>query len=109
MHDDLVRSGVDAKFKRGNNANDLYIVPLSLAAGRARAEEPHPIMPRLRTAAAGPQPCLLLPWDPEYVDGGTGDSAPLAYRPRWAIGPSRFVLEDRAWKHVAAPGSTTAG
>ena len=76
-----------------------------LAAGRARAEEPHPIMPRLLPGAA---PCLLLPWDPQYVDA-MGDGAPMAYRPKWATGPSRFVLEDRAWKHVAAPGSPTAG
>jgi 8-oxo-dGTP pyrophosphatase MutT (NUDIX family) len=73
------------------------------AAGRQRAEEPHPIMPRL---APGERPCLLLPWDPEYLTKGTGESTPLTYNPRWAAGPSRFVLEDRAWKHVAAPGST---
>jgi 8-oxo-dGTP pyrophosphatase MutT (NUDIX family) len=77
-----------------------------LAAGRARAEEPHPILPR---RLPGEPPCLLLPWDPEYVTGGAGDAAPLTYTPSWAGGPSRFVLEDRAWKHVAAPGSTTAG
>ena len=80
-----------------------------IAAGRAREEEPHPILPRLREMATGELPCLLLPWDPEYAEGGTGDSAPMAYRPRWARGPSRFVLEDQAWKHVDAPGSTTAG
>jgi len=91
------------------------------AAGRQRAEEPHPIMPRLATPAGhelgaagsmtrgGDMPCLLLPWDPEYLTKGTGESTPLTYNPRWAVGPSRFVLEDRAWKHVAAPGSTTAG
>src|SRR5262245_37858904 len=39
------------------------------AAGRQRAEEPHPIMPRL---APGERPCLLLPWDPEYLAKGTG-------------------------------------
>jgi 8-oxo-dGTP pyrophosphatase MutT (NUDIX family) len=76
-----------------------------LAAGRARAEEPHPIMPRL---APGASPCLLLPWDPDYTVTGTGDGTPLTYHPKWARGPSRFVLEDRRWKHVDAPGSTTA-
>lgn len=86
----------------------LDTVDQVLAAGRARSDEPHPIMPRLRTLAPGDPPCLLLPWDPEYVEVGTGDAAPLAYTPRWAIGPSRFILEDRTWKHVAAPGSTTA-
>jgi 8-oxo-dGTP pyrophosphatase MutT (NUDIX family) len=75
-------------------------------AGRQRGEEPHPIMPRLMM---GDRPCLLLPWDPEYLAKGTGESTPLTYQPRWAVGPSRFVLEDRTWKHVDAPGSTTAG
>jgi 8-oxo-dGTP pyrophosphatase MutT (NUDIX family) len=78
-----------------------------LAAGRARAEEPHPIMPRLLRDGVD-RPCLLLPWDDEYTQA-TGDSAPMAYRPSWANGPSRFVLEDRAWKHIAGPGSTSAG
>jgi len=77
-----------------------------LAAGHLRASEPFPILPRLRTMALGEGPCLLLPWDPEYTETGTGDSAPLNYRPAWASGPSRFVLEDRTWKHIAAPGST---
>ncbi|HEY5922905.1 MAG TPA: NUDIX hydrolase [Kofleriaceae bacterium] len=81
-------------------------LPAAFAAGRQRAEEPHPIMPRLST---GDRPCLLLPWDPEYLTKGTGEGTPLTYNPRWAIGPSRFVMEDRAWKHVAAPGSTSAG
>jgi len=86
----------------------LPTVEAVVAEGRARAEEPHPILPRLLAGTGGP-PCLLLPWDPAYLDGGTGDSAPLTYRPRWARGPSRFIMEDRAWKHVDAPGSTSAG
>lgn len=81
-------------------------VHAALQAGRQRAEEPHPIMPRL---APGTTPCLLLPWDPEYLTKGVGETAGLTYNPRWAVGPSRFVMEDRAWKHVSAPGSTTAG
>jgi hypothetical protein len=82
-----------------------------LAAGRQRAEEPHPIMPRRALAAPeqDARPCLMLPWDPEYLSKGTGESTPLTYNPRWAVGPSRFVLEGHAWKHVAAPGSTSAG
>lgn len=79
-----------------------------LAAGRARAEEPHPIMPRLRAAPDGESTCLLLPWDPEYTEAGTGDATPLTYVPRWAVGPTRFVLEGETWSYVAAPGSTTA-
>lgn len=71
-----------------------------LAAGRARSEEPHPIMPRL---APGDTPALLLPWDPEYLARGTGESTPLTYVPRWAIGPSRFVRDGNAWKHALAP------
>ena len=86
----------------------LPTIDAVIAEGRARAEEPHPILPRLALAGGGP-PCLLLPWDPDYVEGGTGDGAPLTYRPRWARGPSRFIMEDRAWKHVGAPGSTSAG
>lgn len=81
-----------------------------LAAASLRATEPHPILPRLRTLQPGEtSPTLLMPWDPEYVDVGSGDSAPLTYTPAWARGPSRFVLEDRTWKHVNAPGSTSAG
>lgn len=76
------------------------------AAGRVRSEEPHPIMPRL---APGSAPCLLLPWDPEYLTTGTGESTPLTYVPRWAKGPSRFTLDGKSWKHIAAPGSTSAG
>lgn len=69
-------------------------------AGRARAEEPHPIMPRL---APGEKPCLLLPWDPDYLTRGTGESTPLTYQPSWARGPSRFVLDGTSWKHIEAP------
>jgi 8-oxo-dGTP pyrophosphatase MutT (NUDIX family) len=87
---------------------ELPTIEAVIAEGRARAEEPHPILPRL-ALAAGASPCLLLPWDPAYVDGGAGDGAPLTYQPRWARGPSRFIMEDRAWKHISAPGSTSAG
>lgn len=75
-----------------------------LNAGRARAEEPHPIMPRL---APGAEPALLLPWDPEYLTQGTGESTPLTYTPSWARGPSRFVRDGAAWKHIEAPASRT--
>jgi 8-oxo-dGTP pyrophosphatase MutT (NUDIX family) len=81
-------------------------IPAVFDAGRGRAKEPHPIMPRL---APGDVPCLLLPWDPEYLTKGTGESTPLTYKPNWARGPSRFVMEDRTWKHVDAPGSKSAG
>jgi 8-oxo-dGTP pyrophosphatase MutT (NUDIX family) len=78
-----------------------------LAMGRRRAEEPHPILPRLAQSDAGA--FLLLFWDPDYTVTGTGEAAPMTYRPSWATGPSRFVLENKAWKHVNAPGSTNAG
>ena len=88
----------------------LPTIDAVLDEGRARADEPHPILPRLGQPAAGASsPCLLLPWDPAYVDGGTGDGAPLTYRPRWARGPSRFIMEEGAWKHVGGPGSTSGG
>jgi hypothetical protein len=75
-----------------------------LIAARTRASEQHPILPRM-----GPNFCLLLPWDPEYVSAGQGESLPFTFDPKWAQGPSRFVREDRTWKLVAAPGSKTAG
>jgi hypothetical protein len=65
-----------------------------VAAARARSGEPHPIMPRLGAGA------LLLPWDPDYTVTGTGEGTPLTYKPSWAIGPSRFVMDGSAWKHV---------
>ncbi len=77
-----------------------------LAAAKVRAEEPHPILPRLRTMEPGEKgPTLLLPWDPDYAQLGTGESAPLTYAPSWASGPSRFVLDDRTWKHINAPSA----
>jgi 8-oxo-dGTP pyrophosphatase MutT (NUDIX family) len=80
-----------------------------IAAAATRQAEPHPILPRLCLPAEGALPCLLLPWDPDYAARGSGDAAPLTHPPRWATGPSRFVLEGRTWTHVAAPGSTIAG
>lgn len=76
-----------------------------LAAARVRAEEPHPILPRLSAMKPGDPPCLLLPWDPDYNEAGTGEAMPLSYRPSWARGPSRFRMEDQTWKHVG-PSST---
>jgi len=78
----------------------------TLEAARKRASEQHPILPRLATIHD--ERFVLLPWDPEYERAGQGESLPLSYNPSWAIGPSRFVLEGRAWKHIAAPGSTRA-
>lgn len=90
--------------------SQLRSVDEVLAMGRVRGEEPHPIMPRLRAPAPDDPVCLLLPWDPEYTEAGTGDALPLTYAPRWAVGPTRFVLEEgQTWNYVAAPGSTTAG
>ena len=71
-----------------------------IAAARKRAEEPHPIMPRLAPSPSGV--CLLLPWDPEYTVTGTGEATPLTYQPAWARGPSRFYLDGKTWKHVEA-------
>ena len=77
-----------------------------LAIARRRADAPHPIMPRLAPSGAGF--ALLLPWDPEYATAGQGDAHPMPLDHPLATGPSRFVMEDRAWRHVYAPGSTPA-
>ncbi len=72
-----------------------------LAACARRAAAPHPVMPRL-----APQPsgfALLLPWDPEYETAGTGDASPIPADHPLAEGPSRFVMEGQAWKHIHAP------
>ena len=76
----------------------LHSIHDVMAAARMRAQEPHPIMPRLAPTPAGA--CLLLPWDPDYTTTGTGEGTPLTYTPSWAHGPSRFVREGNAWKHT---------
>jgi 8-oxo-dGTP pyrophosphatase MutT (NUDIX family) len=118
-----VGDGVEALWIRATEAPTLVLAPSLVrtcwelekydrtsdvfAAARRRAEEPHPILPRLASGASGM--CLLLPWDREYETAGQGESLPLAFQPKWAHGASRFVLEDRTWKHVVAPGSKSAG
>jgi 8-oxo-dGTP pyrophosphatase MutT (NUDIX family) len=82
---------------------ELATIEDVLAAGHARAAEPHPIMPRLLATATGAARCLVLPWDPDYTERAIGDSTPLTYTTAWARGPSRFVLEGGAWRHVEAP------
>ncbi len=77
-----------------------------LARAAAAAATPHPILPRMAPTPGGF--ALLLPWDPDYLTAGTGDSAPMPIDHPLALGPSRFVLEDRTWKNVAAPTSPTA-
>jgi 8-oxo-dGTP pyrophosphatase MutT (NUDIX family) len=87
-----------------------------LAAAQDRAAELRPILPRMAPlpaavgATSGAAPFqLLLPWDPEYLSAGQGEAGVLEPRPRWAVGPSRFILEERAWRHRSAAGSTTGG
>lgn len=83
---------------------NFLTVDAVLTAGHARGAEPHPIMPRVRAMLPGDSsPTLLLPWDREYTDAGTGDSTPMTYTPMWAKGPSRFVRDGDAWRHVEAP------
>jgi 8-oxo-dGTP pyrophosphatase MutT (NUDIX family) len=77
-----------------------------LAMTAARTASPHPVMPRLAPMATGF--ALLLPWDPEYLTAGTGDAEPMPTDHPLATGPTRFVMEDRAWKHVYAPPSIAA-
>ena len=77
-----------------------------VALARARAAHAHPVMPRMAQTATGFT--LLLPWDPEYESAGQGDLHVMPAGHPLATGPTRFVMEDRAWKHVYAPGSTPA-
>ena len=88
--------------------SELSSIAEVMAAARVRGEEPHPIMPRLRTMQSGDPPCLLLPWDPEYNETGSGEAMPLSYRPSWARGPTRFVMEEQTWKHVGPTSSPAA-
>jgi 8-oxo-dGTP pyrophosphatase MutT (NUDIX family) len=76
------------------------------ALARARVANPCPIMPRGAAQAGGF--ALLLPWDPEYESAGQGDLHLVPAGHPLATGPTRFVMEGRAWKHVYAPGSTPA-
>jgi hypothetical protein len=105
---------------------ELRSIAAVMEEARRRAAAPHPILPRLaptstvevplgaspvpRTNAAAPgagPKCLLLPWDRDYLTLGNGEAAELTPLPFWAVGPSRFVLEDRAWRHRDAPGLST--
>ena len=88
--------------------SEVRTIDAVLAMARARAAAPHPIMPRMAPLPGGGF-ALLLPWDPEYLSSGTGDQAPMPADHPLAVGPSRFILEDRTWKNIAAPGSTTTG
>ncbi|MFT3695354.1 MAG: NUDIX domain-containing protein [Kofleriaceae bacterium] len=69
-----------------------------VAAARKRAQEPHPILPRV-----GPNLALLLPWDPDYASLGQGEALEMSYLPKWALGPSRFVRKDRTWQLTGKP------
>lgn len=87
----------------------LPTIEAVLATAHERSAEIHPILPRFRAPTdRDRRPTLLLPWDPDYSGDATGEAMPLPSRPSWAHGPSRFVLEDSTWNHVAAPGSTSA-
>jgi 8-oxo-dGTP pyrophosphatase MutT (NUDIX family) len=74
---------------------------------RARAARPAAILPRLANTDTGF--ALLLPWDPDYAERGTGDALAIPADHPLAAGPSRFVFEDGTWKNVEPPGSRPAG
>ena len=77
-----------------------------LADAETRARHPHAIMPRL---APGLTPkSLLLPWDPQYLSEGVGEFLAIADDHPLATGPSRFVLQEKSWKHIDAPSSPNA-
>ena len=75
-------------------------------AAREREAHRHAIIPRL--LPTGSPVTLLLPWDPEYQSAGAGEALAMPENHPLATGPSRFVLEDMTWKHIAAPTSPSA-
>jgi 8-oxo-dGTP pyrophosphatase MutT (NUDIX family) len=65
-----------------------------VAASRARADAPAPVMPRVHMEDG--KIALLLPWDREY-DAAQGEATPLGAGHPLAVGASRFVLENDRW------------
>lgn len=82
-------------------------LPALLALCAEREAAAHAILPRAAQAQGGLT--LLLPWDPDYESAGQGAALSLPAGHPLAVGPSRFVLEDSAWKHIDAPTSARAG
>jgi len=74
-----------------------------LALAEERGRNPHPIVPRSISTDGVPAGfALLLPWDPEYAAAdGAGIEIPADHP--LGNGPSRFVLTDNGWQHVAPP------
>jgi len=68
-------------------------LPSLLTAARARTVQP--ILPRFGNTDDG-SVALFLPWDPEYLTRGTGDS--VTYE--GGEGPSRFLIEGMTWRMV---------
>ncbi len=80
-----------------------------IAAADERARTPHPILPRFAMVPSAPKGfALLLPWDPEYMTAGTGEAREMPADHPLAAGPSRFILDDKTWKHISAPDSPAA-
>lgn len=73
----------------------------ALALARRRAPHVAPLLPRFAPLADAPGGfALLLPWDPGYEAQGTGEAHPLALDHPLAGGPSRFVLDEGAWRQL---------
>lgn len=84
-----------------------------IASARKRAASAHPILPRHAAIGAGEgangtRMGLLLPWDPDYLSAGVGEALSMPAGHPLAVGPSRFVLEDKSWKHISAADSLLA-
>jgi 8-oxo-dGTP pyrophosphatase MutT (NUDIX family) len=67
---------------------------------RRRQQHAATILPRQGQDSRGF--CLLMPWDPDYVTVGQGESAAMSNPPWWAIGPSRFVKTTAGWLYEHA-------
>jgi 8-oxo-dGTP pyrophosphatase MutT (NUDIX family) len=72
-----------------------------LELARTRSANLLPIMPRLALLPDAPGGfALLLPWDEEYETKGVGEGTKIPRDHPLAGGPTRFVQEGLAWRHI---------
>jgi hypothetical protein len=70
----------------------------------AREKTKHEVLPRMMpTSNETAGFALLLPWDRDYSEHGTGASKPMPGDHPLAVGPSRFVVRDGEWMQISPP------